>query len=157
MNWLWHVWVLAVTFMTDLSLCLVTVVITMQQYYTENRKKKYFFNSTNTTILQKIFLLIFLHLGYPFINSEWVQHAYVWQRDRYIYTYIYLINNLLKVHLHSTALHIFVLIRAVNQHWELFRPDLLSSVSKHKEHWVYHIGLPTSIWTNDAGKALRKR
>lgn len=87
MNWLWHVWVLAVTFMTDLSLCLVTVVITMQQYYTENRKKKYFFNSTNTTILQKIFLLIFLHLGYPFINSEWVQHAYVWQRDRYIYTY----------------------------------------------------------------------
>lgn len=52
------------------------------------QKKKYFFNSTNTTILQKIFLLIFLHLGYPFINSEWVQHAYVWQRDRYIYTYI---------------------------------------------------------------------
>lgn len=70
--------------------------------------------------------------------------------------HIYLINDLLKVHLHSAAFHIFVLIRAVNQHWELFWPDLLSSVSKHKKHWIYHVGLPTSIWTNDARKALRK-
>lgn len=78
-------------------------------------------------------------------------------RDIDIEIHMYLINNLLKIHLHSAALHIFVFIRAVNQHWELFRSDLLSSVSKHKEHRIYHIGLPTSIWTNDAGKALRKR
>lgn len=107
--------------------------------------RKYFFSS---------FCIWATHL---LIQSECNMH--LCDRDRYIYmhTHIYLINNLLKVHLHSTALHIFVLIRAVNQHWELFRSDLLSSVSKHKEHWVYHIGLPTSIWTNDAGKALRRR
>lgn len=152
MNWLWHVWVLAVTFMTDLSLCLVTVVITMQQYYTENKKYIFFLIQQTPLYFRKYFFLSFcIWATHLLIQSECSMH--LCDRDRYIY----LINNLLKVHLHSTALHIFVLIRAVNQHWELFRSDLLSSVSKHKEHWVYHIGLPTSIWTNDAGKALRKR
>lgn len=83
-----------------------------------------------------------------------------WYRVSVIYicvTDIYLINYLLKMDFHSTALHILMLIRAVNQHWELFWSDFLSSVSKHKEHWIYHIGLPTPIWTNDAGKALRER
>lgn len=156
MNWLWHVWVLAVTFMTDLSLCLVTVVITMQQYYTENRKKKFFLIQQTPLSFRKYFFSSFcIWATHLLIQSECSMH--MCDREIDIYTHIYLINNLLKVHLHSTALHIFVLIRAVNQHWELFRPDLLSSVSKHKEHWVYHIGLPTSIWTNDAGKALRKR
>lgn len=61
------------------------------------------------------------------------------------------------MHLHTAALHIFVFIRAVNQHWELFWSDLLSSVSKHKEHWIYHIGLSTSIGTNDTGKSLGGR
>lgn len=61
------------------------------------------------------------------------------------------------MHLHSTALHIFVFIRAVNQHRELFRSDLLGSVSKNKKHGIYHIGLPAAIWTNDAGKTLKER
>lgn len=70
---------------------------------------------------------------------------------------IYLINYLLKMHLHSTAFHIFVFIRTVNQNRKLFRSYLLSSVSKHKEHWIYDIGLSASIRTNDARKPLGKK
>lgn len=88
--------------------------------------------------------------------ADWFRSD-LYDRDMAIEGYIYLINNLLKMHLHSTALHIFVFIRAVNQYWELFRSDLLSSVSKHKEHWIYHVGLPTSIWTNDAWKTLKQK
>lgn len=40
MNWLCHVWVFAETFMTDLSLCLVTGVITEYQYCLMGTEKK---------------------------------------------------------------------------------------------------------------------
>lgn len=123
--------------------------------YREQKKKFFLIQQTPLSFRKYFFSSFCIWATHLLIQSECSMH--MCDREIDIYTHIYLINNLLKVHLHSTALHIFVLIRAVNQHWELFRPDLLSSVSKHKEHWVYHIGLPTSIWTNDAGKALRKR
>lgn len=123
--------------------------------YREQKKKIFLIQQTPLSFRKYFFSSFCIWATHLLIQSECSMH--MCDREIDIYTHIYLINNLLKVHLHSTALHIFVLIRAVNQHWELFRPDLLSSVSKHKEHWVYHIGLPTSIWTNDAGKALRKR
>lgn len=123
--------------------------------YREQKKKNFLIQQTPLSFSKYFFSSFCIWATHLLIQSECSMH--MCDREIDIYTHIYLINNLLKVHLHSTALHIFVLIRAVNQHWELFRPDLLSSVSKHKEHWVYHIGLPTSIWTNDAGKALRKR
>lgn len=123
--------------------------------YREQKKIFFLIQQTPLSFRKYFFSSFCIWATHLLIQSECSMH--MCDREIDIYTHIYLINNLLKVHLHSTALHIFVLIRAVNQHWELFRPDLLSSVSKHKEHWVYHIGLPTSIWTNDAGKALRKR
>lgn len=123
--------------------------------YREQKKNFFLIQQTPLSFRKYFFSSFCIWATHLLIQSECSMH--MCDREIDIYTHIYLINNLLKVHLHSTALHIFVLIRAVNQHWELFRPDLLSSVSKHKEHWVYHIGLPTSIWTNDAGKALRKR
>lgn len=70
-------------------------------------------------------------------------------------TDFYLVNNFLKVHLHRAALHILVLVRAVDEHRELFGPDFLSPVPEHKEHGIDHIGFPTSIGTNDAGEALQ--
>lgn len=123
--------------------------------YREQKKIIFLIQQTPLSFRKYFFSSFCIWATHLLIQSECSMH--MCDREIDIYTHIYLINNLLKVHLHSTALHIFVLIRAVNQHWELFRPDLLSSVSKHKEHWVYHIGLPTSIWTNDTGKALRKR
>lgn len=123
--------------------------------YREQKKNIFLIQQTPLSFRKYFFSSFCIWATHLLIQSECSMH--MCDREIDIYTHIYLINNLLKVHLHSTALHIFVLIRAVNQHWELFRPDLLSSVSKHKEHWVYHIGLPTSIWTNDTGKALRKR
>lgn len=109
------------------------------------------YNYYSTIILSKRKILtVALHLDW-ILKGTWVYLAFQWQK------YKYLINNLLKMHLHTTALHILVFIRAVDQHWELFWSDLLSSVSKHKEHWVYHIGLSTSVGTNDAGKSLGGR
>lgn len=58
------------------------------------------------------------------------------------------------MHLYSAALDVLVLVRAVNKHRQLFGPDFLGSVSKYKEHRVDHVGFPTAVWTDDAGKAL---
>lgn len=88
MNWLWHVWVLAVTFMTDLSLCLVTVVITMQQYYTENRKKNIFLIQQTPLSFRKYFFSSFcIWATHLLIQSECSMH--MCDREIDIYTHIY--------------------------------------------------------------------
>lgn len=60
------------------------------------------------------------------------------------------------MHFHSAALDVFVLVRAVDKHRELFGSDLLCPISEHKQHRIYHIGLPAAIWTNDTGKSLEE-
>ena len=50
-----------------------------------------------------------------------------------------------------------MLLRIVDEGRNLLRPDLLPSVSKHKQHGVDHIALATAIRANDRSETFMKR
>lgn len=66
----------------------------------------------------------------------------------------HLVHDLLEVHLHGAALDVRMSVRTVDQNRQLLGANLLSSVSKHEQHGVDHVGLATAVWTDDAGKTL---
>lgn len=88
-----------------------------------------------------------------FIRLIW--HICITQRLQVVML-VHLIDDLLKVHLYSAALDVRMLVRTVDQNRQLLGADLLSSVSKHKEHGVDHVGLATAVRTDDAGEALMR-
>lgn len=64
MNWLLHEWVLVVTFMTALSLCLVTGVIIVLQYYLMGTEEKIYLKFyKNIYLLENISNHTFFQLG----------------------------------------------------------------------------------------------
>ena len=48
-------------------------------------------------------------------------------------------------------------LTVVDEHTQLFRPDLVGTVTKHKQHRVNDIRLATTIWTNDGSEVLKGR
>ena len=47
-------------------------------------------------------------------------------------------------------------LAVMNQHTDFLGPDLVGTVTEHKQHGVNHVGFTAAIWANDRGKALKK-
>ena len=65
------------------------------------------------------------------------------------------VENLLEVHSYSAAIDVQVILTIVYKSTQLLQSDLSSSISKHKQHRIYNIGLSTAIWTNNGRKTLK--
>ena len=66
------------------------------------------------------------------------------------------VDDLLEVDGDLGELHVGVGAAAVDHRGELGGSGLLGAEAEHEEHRVDHIGLATSIWADDTGKALVK-
>lgn len=59
------------------------------------------------------------------------------------------VNDLLEMDGDSTAIDVGVLVTLVDQNADLLAADLVGTVTKHKQHGVYHVGLAAAIWPHD--------
>ena len=62
----------------------------------------------------------------------------------------------LEVHGHGAAAHVGVLLTVVDEHTQLLGPDLVGTVTKHKQHGVNHVGLAAAVGADDGREVLKE-
>lgn len=69
----------------------------------------------------------------------------------------HLVDNLLKVDIHSAAIQVGVIGAIVDEHSNFLRSNLLGTAPEDEEHGVDDIGLATPIWSHYGREILGKK
>lgn len=75
----------------------------------------------------------------------------------YLKAVLVLVDNLLKVDIHSAAIQVGVIGAIVDEHSNFLRSNLLGTAPEDEEHGVDDIGLATPIWSHYGREILGKK